>query len=269
MWNWSFLPHNLILDVFVVAVLLMILGLTLLVFIQALVDSIFVLGRKPALKCLGLGMRLDTLARACFLDLRSCLLPHLSQRIDAGRVLGRHSHPLGLPHTRHHIDGKQVYELSLSDSKTFCILAIFLGLAASGYILTMHVPLPDPGDFRFEGGPLPIVIEGSGRVRDVYVTEGSRVRAGDVVVQLDTIDLRQRKSLLESQIHSAELHQADARTDLPTLYAELRQLEMDMDRLTVTSPSDGEIGSLEALHIGERLLAGTAIGVVFPCGAEQ
>jgi multidrug resistance efflux pump len=134
----------------------------------------------------------------------------------------------------------------------------------------MDVPLPEPGEFRVQAGPVPIVIEVGGRIRDVYVTEGSRVRVGDLVVQLDTHDLHFRKLALESQIHSAELHPAEAHFDLMNLYSELRQLQMNMDRLTVASPCDGEIVSLEALHAGERLRAGTAIGVILPrkVGAE-
>ena len=71
--------HLLSLDALVAAVLLTILGLTSSFFIQALVDFIFVLGRKPALNWLGLGMLLVTLARAGFLGLRSYLLAHLSR----------------------------------------------------------------------------------------------------------------------------------------------------------------------------------------------
>jgi ATP-binding cassette, subfamily C, bacteriocin exporter len=94
------LPHRrLFLDALIAAVLLTVLGLTSSFFIQALVDFVFVLGRKPALNWLGLGMLLVSLARAGFLGLRSCLLTHLSQRIDAETVLGYHRHLLGLPLT--------------------------------------------------------------------------------------------------------------------------------------------------------------------------
>ena len=258
------LPHNLILDVFVAAVLLMILGLTSSIFIQALVDSLFILGRKPALKCLGLGMLLDTLARARFFDLRSCLLPHLCQRIDAERVLGRHSHPLGLPLALNYIYGKQARALSLSDSRIFCVLAITLGVAASTYILTMDVPLPNPGEFRFQAVPVPIVIDVSGRIRDVYITEGSAVHVGDIILQFETNDLQARKLILESQIHSAETHAYDGRFELLKLYSRLRQLHIELDRLTIKSPSDGEIVSLEELQAGERLVAGSAIAVILP-----
>jgi ATP-binding cassette subfamily B protein len=92
------LPHSrLFLDVLFAAVLMTILGLTSSFFIQALVDVILVLGRKPALNWLGLGMLLVTLARVGFQGLRSCLLARLSQRIDAETVLGYHRHLLGLP----------------------------------------------------------------------------------------------------------------------------------------------------------------------------
>jgi len=226
-------PHSLILDVFAAAVLLTILGPTSFSFIQALVDFVFVPERKPAV--------------------RSYLLPRLSRRIKAERMHGRHSHPLGLP-----------LNISLNDSRTFCALAIILGVAVSSYILTMNVALPDPGAFRLQGGPVPIVIEVSGRIRDVYMTEGSAVHVGDVLVQLDTTDLLLRKSELESQIHLTEVQGGSAHVDLFRLYHQLGELQLDMERHTITSPADGEITSLEALHSGNVLQAGTAIAVIFP-----
>ena len=92
------LPHyHLFLDALLAAVLMTVLGLTSSFFIQALVDVVFILGRKPTLNWLGLGMLFVTLARAGFQGLRSYLLAHLSQRIDAETVLGYHRHLLGLP----------------------------------------------------------------------------------------------------------------------------------------------------------------------------
>src|SRR5438094_1533198 len=94
------LPHyHLFLGALTAAVLITILSLTSSFFIQALVDVVFVLRRTPALNWLGLGMLVVTLARASFLELRSYLLAHLSQRIDAETVLDYHRHLLGLPLT--------------------------------------------------------------------------------------------------------------------------------------------------------------------------
>src|SRR6516162_5827441 len=92
------MPHRrLILDAFIAAVLLTILRLTSSFFIQVLVDSVFVLGRKSALNWLGLGMLLVTLARAGFFGLRSYLVAHLSERIAAETMRGLHCCLLGLP----------------------------------------------------------------------------------------------------------------------------------------------------------------------------
>src|SRR5204863_5392129 len=94
------LPHyRLFLGALTAAVLITILSLTSSFFIQALVDVVFVLERTPPLNWLGLGMLVVTLARASFLELRSYLLAHLSQRIDAETVLNYHRHLLGLPLT--------------------------------------------------------------------------------------------------------------------------------------------------------------------------
>ncbi len=92
------LPHHrLFLDALLAAVLMTILSLTSSFFIQALVDFVFVLGRKSALNLLTLGMLLILFARTAFQGLRTYLLAHLSLRIDAEMVLGFHRHLLGLP----------------------------------------------------------------------------------------------------------------------------------------------------------------------------
>src|SRR5262249_35732155 len=94
------LPHRrLFLDVLLAAVLMTILGLALSFFIQALVDVVFVVWQKPALNWFSLGMLIVLVARPAFLALRTYLLTHLSQNIDADTVLGYNRHLLGLPLT--------------------------------------------------------------------------------------------------------------------------------------------------------------------------
>jgi len=92
------LPHRrLFLDALLAAVLMTLLSLTTSFFIQALVDFVFVLGRKPALNWLTLGMLVVLFARTAFQAMRAYLLAHLSLRIDAETVMGFHRHLLGLP----------------------------------------------------------------------------------------------------------------------------------------------------------------------------
>src|SRR5262245_14668436 len=133
----TFLPsHHLILDAFVAAVLLTILGLTSSFFIQALVDSFFVLEHQLTLNWLGLGMLLVTRARAGVFVPRSYLSAHLSRRITAETVNGHRRHPLGLPFTF-----LPATVRSLSRSHTWCVSAMLAAAVAavSAYWMTSHV----------------------------------------------------------------------------------------------------------------------------------
>ena len=110
----------------------------------------------------------------------------------------------------------------------------------------------------------------SGRVQKVYVTTGSAVHLGDPIMQLDARHLLLRKHELETLIHSTELNTTeDARSPLRFLYRELQQLQLDVDRLTLTSPVDGKILSLASMYPGKTFQAGTAVGVVVEGRTEE
>ena len=135
--------------------------------------------------------------------------------------------------------------------------------AISAYVLTslLIVAIAWAYLVRPQGDSIRIVSEVSGRIENVFVTEGSTVHLGDVLIQLDTRGLLLKKSTLESRIHFTELR-TPLRSDLAALYQELEQTRLDLNRLTITSPADGEIKSFASLHSGEMLLRGTPIAVV-------
>jgi ABC-type bacteriocin/lantibiotic exporter with double-glycine peptidase domain len=134
------MPHRrLILDAYIAAVLLTILGLTSAFFIQTLVDSVLVLGRKPALNWLGLGMLLVTLARAGFFGLRSHLVvAHLSHRIEAEAMPGLHRHLPGLPFTLLSITITCSAMLWLNWELTLRSLQLIPALAGIVWIVNKH-----------------------------------------------------------------------------------------------------------------------------------
>ena len=222
--------HHPILDTHAAAALQMILGLTSLLSIQELVDCVFVLGHKPTLS-------------------RTYLLSHLRQRIHAETVHGHHRRSPGLPR---------------SILFSFLIIAVLVaGAAITILFWTTYAPVPAP-DVLVTHGPIAIISEVSGRIDEVYVREGSVVRIGDPIVQLDTRDLRRKKHTLEARIHLAELNGVVDRVGVSRLYNELHQLQVDLIRCTITSPAEGSILFLKPLNIGELLSAGTAIGMVSP-----
>ena len=132
------LHRRLILDAYIAAVLLTILGLTSAFFIQTLVDSVLVLGRKPALNWLGLGMLLVTLARAGFFGLRSHLVAHLSQRIEAETMPGLHCDLPGLPFTLLSIVIPASVMLWLNWELTLRSLELVPALAGIVWIVNKH-----------------------------------------------------------------------------------------------------------------------------------
>jgi len=88
--------------------------------------------------------------------------------------------------------------------------------------------------------------------------------AGDLLVQIDTRSLLLKKYALESLVHSAELQITNGHAHLSRVYRELEQIRLDLDRLTITSPIDGQIAYLVPLAPGQTLPAGTAIAVIYP-----
>ena len=230
------LPDRLILDALTAAVLLTILGLTYSTLIQGM----------PALNR----------PRSVSFDLGRCMLAHLSRRIVAETDPFYHRHPLGLP-----LAFLSTHELPLR-ALLLCGAAFIL-LAISAYLLLLHLAVPPPNKLS-PSDSSPIVVDASGSVEKIYVTDGSRVHTGDPIIQLDTRHLLVRKHVVESLIHAAELSLKDSRYGLAGMYQELQQIQLDLDRFTITSPADGEVLSLASIYPGKILLAGTAVAVIAP-----
>lgn len=238
--------QRLILDALTAAVLLTILGLAFSTLIQALVDSVFVLGRTPSLNQL----------RSASLDLGPCLLARLSRGTIVETDLCSYRHLRGLP-----------FAFFLTHELTPRALllcgAAFILLVISAYLVLQHAAVAAP-DKLSPTGASPILSEATGQIERIYVTDGSRVHTGDPVIQLDTRHLLVRKHVVESLIHAAELGAADSRYGLSGMYKELRQIQLELDRFTITSPVDGEVLSLASIYPGKILLAGSAVVLVAP-----
>ena len=121
------------------------------------------------------------------------------------------------------------------------------------YVTLIHPDLRTPE-------PTKVIAEVSGRITKVYVTEGSNVHTGDPLIQLDARDLLLKKHSLETRIHFAELRHSGT----AGLYHELERTNIDLGRLSITSPVDGHITSLGSFHPNDMLSPGTVIAAVAP-----
>ena len=84
-------------EAFVCALLLTVLGVSTSYFIQHLVDSVLVRDEARLLNALGLGMVLIVVFRTLFGALRQYLLAHVGRQVDLTLIAGYARHVLGLP----------------------------------------------------------------------------------------------------------------------------------------------------------------------------
>lgn len=91
-------PHRgLVIEAFLCAILMTVLGLSTSFFIQHLVDNVLTRRETRLLNALGVGMVLVLIFKVLFGALREYFLAHVSRQVDLGLVAGYSRHILGLP----------------------------------------------------------------------------------------------------------------------------------------------------------------------------
>jgi multidrug resistance efflux pump len=159
-------------------------------------------------------------------------------------------------------------------SRSLYALAVLLCVAATwAYLTPIDVAIWTRGVVRWDKDPVRVSSEAGGRVSRILIREGSLVSVGDVLVQLETRGLLRKRRALESRIHSLEF-QAQAlqqgassdfmRGELAALYQDLQQTSLDLGRMTITSPTDGQVASVAVLHEGEILAVGAEVAKIVP-----
>jgi len=142
------------------------------------------------------------------------------------------------------------------------IAALTVAFLAGVYLIQARRLPPLPEILAFEAAAIPVVVEVNGRIQKVCIAKHSIVHVGDSLIQLDTRDLLHKKRVTESRIHFFEFDLQEGRAELALLYRELERIQFDLNALTITSATEGKIVSLEDIHSGEMLRAGTAVGVI-------
>src|SRR5437867_93163 len=164
-----------------------------------------------------------------------------------------------------------------SGSKTLYALAVLV-LAAAGwaYFTPIDISVQARGIVRSNGDSVRVISEASGRIRQVYIQEGSIARqvydeSRLALEQAEADHARLSAKSTELKQAQAEAHLRDMtagatplRAELAALYYELEQTRLEIDRLSLTSPVDGQVTSLASLHAGEILSAGAAIAAIVP-----
>lgn len=135
------------------------------------------------------------------------------------------------------------------------VIATSLGLAALIAIIVGVIPMPDRryGDGVVESPARRGIFAGvDGFVTASYVRPGDRVRAGDILLSMDSEDLRSQRETVEAMIRENESLESEymtqnqamaqiAREKLATLQEQLTFIDERTRRLTVVAPIDGVV----------------------------
>jgi len=148
--------------------------------------------------------------------------------------------------------------------RTLYALSFFLLLAAIwAYIAPIDITVDATGTVEPDAEITRLTADVEGRIAQIHKRDGEPVRAGDPVIQLDTRDLEFKQRRLEARIHAMESRAHD-RDALLVLYQQLDDVQVNLTRRTLTSPADGVIVSMAALHPGDFLAPGASIATIVP-----
>lgn len=109
LWNLLQAQRGVLIEAFVCAVAMTLLGVTTSYFVQHLVDSVLVRGESGLLNAFGLGMALIVVFRTCFGVLRQYLLAYVGRKVDLSLMAAYARHLLVLP--MNFFDMRQVGEI--------------------------------------------------------------------------------------------------------------------------------------------------------------
>lgn len=118
--------------------------------------------------------------------------------------------------------------LPMSRSLLYALAALVVIAFIWAYLTPIDIAVRARGVVRPEGDPVRIITEVGGRIRRVYVREGSEVHTGDPILQFDDRELSLKKRSIETRIHFTELHLADLerqRGDMATIEEQSASLD--------------------------------------------
>ena len=141
------------------------------------------------------------------------------------------------------------------------LLTALAAALASVVLVKVDVPVERTDIDAPDPGIVPLIATATGTIRRIHVRQGSLVREGDTIMQLDSRDLMLKRRILESRIHHRETANV-GRDELADLYRQLEKCQLELNNRTVVSPVDGQIIWLGSFHPGDILHPGVAVATI-------
>src|SRR5262245_27590130 len=140
-------------------------------------------------------------------------------------------------------------------------MSVIAAVLASVVFTKVDVPLESTDVDAPDPGLVPLIVTTTGTVRRIHVRQGSLIREGDAILELESRDLALKHRLLELRIHQLETANG-GRTELADLYRQLENCQLEMNSRTLISPANGQVIWLGSFHPDDILRPGIAVAVI-------
>jgi multidrug resistance efflux pump len=149
--------------------------------------------------------------------------------------------------------------------KKVLVVSAAVGIAAAATYFAwnaFHYEGTDTAEVR--GHIMPVSARINGNIKDVYVSEGQLVHAGEVLVTIDTQDYKIAEELaqlnLSEELLSAESSHRNVSADAEVArrYLQLAQAELNLSYAVIFSPVTGIVGK-RSVEIGQNVTMGQEV----------
>ena len=153
--------------------------------------------------------------------------------------------------------------------KIFVVLAVIVAVVAGSYFVSNALQCEDTDDAQINGNVIRLSSRINGQIKDVYVSEGQLVHAGDVLMTIDPQDYKIAEELAqvnvsEAQITAAGSHRnVSADAEVSRRYLQLAQAELNLSYTVISSPVTGIVGKTR-LGVGQNVNIGLELVDVVP-----
>jgi multidrug resistance efflux pump len=148
--------------------------------------------------------------------------------------------------------------------------AVAIVAAAATYFAWDAFHYEDTGTAEVRGDVMPVSARINGNIKDVYVSEGQLVHAGEVLVTIDPEDYKIAEELAQVNLSEGLLFVAassdrnvPAAAEVSRRYLQLAQAELNLSYTVICSPVTGIVGK-KSVEIGQNVNIGQELINVVP-----
>jgi multidrug resistance efflux pump len=158
---------------------------------------------------------------------------------------------------------------SITRRKRVLVISAAVVIAAATYFAWNAFHYEDTDTAEVRGHVMPVSARINGNIKDVYVSEGQLVHAGEVLVTIDPQDYKNAEELAQVNLSEGLFTAASsdrnvsADAEVSRRYLQLAQAELNLSYAVICSPVTGIVGK-KSVEIGQNVSIGQELIDVVP-----